>query len=205
MRRKPRGRREKFPHINGDFATQQGEKAGGTAMNRRIFPQILALAIIVSMFGSGCAWWKRTFGPKQPTTAETAVPPLDGPGAMPGVRPYVTGWPSKGVVDAVLFDFDSATIKPSEMHKVQAAADYLRRNPGVMVLEGHTDERGTAEYNRALGERRAQAVRQALIRLGVDPNRLQTISYGKDRPVDPAHDEEAWRKNRRVEFVMPQQ
>jgi peptidoglycan-associated lipoprotein len=70
-----------------------------------------------------------------------------------------------------------------------------------MLIEGHCDHRGTLEHNRALGERRALALRQELIRLGVAPNRVDTVSYGEDRPTDPGHHAEARRKNRRAEFV----
>ena len=84
-----------------------------------------------------------------------------------------------------------------------AVADYLKANSGKAVrVEGNCDERGTEEYNRSLGERRALAVREELIRLGIDPTRVDTISYGKDRPVDPGHDEAAWKKNRRDDFIV---
>jgi peptidoglycan-associated lipoprotein len=103
----------------------------------------------------------------------------------------------------VYFDFDSSVVKPAQQSKVAAVADYLKGNAGAAVkVEGHCDERGTEEYNRALGERRALAVREALVRLGIDRTRVDTISYGKDRPAEPGHDEAAWSKNRRAEFVV---
>jgi peptidoglycan-associated lipoprotein len=103
----------------------------------------------------------------------------------------------------VYFDFDSSVLKTVEKPKVRAVADYLKANAANAVkVEGNCDERGTEEYNRSLGERRALAVREELIRLGIDPTRVDTISYGKDRPVDPGHDESAWRKNRRDDFVV---
>jgi peptidoglycan-associated lipoprotein len=71
-----------------------------------------------------------------------------------------------------------------------------------LLIEGHCDERGTEEYNRALGERRALALREALAKAGVSPDRIRTISYGKDRPVNPGHDESAWAQNRRGEFIL---
>ncbi len=105
--------------------------------------------------------------------------------------------------ETVYFAYDSAAINPSEQSKLQAVADYLRSNSGTkLIIEGHCDERGTAEYNRALGERRALAAREALISLGVDGSNIQTISYGKERPADSGHDEAAWAKNRRDEFVV---
>jgi peptidoglycan-associated lipoprotein len=110
-----------------------------------------------------------------------------------------------GQFAAVLFDYDSARIRPSEISKLEAVAAYLRSNPGKLVIEGHCDERGTAEYNRALGERRALAARDELVKLGIEASRMSTISYGKDRPVDMGHDEAAWAKNRRCEFVVVSQ
>src|SRR5579864_3858226 len=105
--------------------------------------------------------------------------------------------------DTVHFDFDSSTVKPGESSKVSAVADYLKGNQSTAVeIEGHCDERGTEEYNRSLGERRALALREQLVSLGVDPNKIDTISYGKDRPADPGHDESAWKQNRRGEFLL---
>jgi peptidoglycan-associated lipoprotein len=116
------------------------------------------------------------------------------------------GWtahPDTFAADTVYFAFDSAVVNPSEESKLSAVADYLKSNPSAAVrIEGHCDERGTEEYNRSLGERRALALREALARLGVDPTRVDTVSFGKDRPADPGHDEAAWRKNRRGEFIM---
>ncbi len=72
----------------------------------------------------------------------------------------------------------------------------------MLIIEGNCDERGTEEYNRSLGERRALALREALSNAGIDPQRIRTISYGKDKPADPGHDESAWAKNRRGDFVL---
>ncbi len=105
--------------------------------------------------------------------------------------------------DTVYFDFDSSVVKSSEQSKVAAVADYMKANPANAVrVEGHSDERGTEEYNRALGERRALAVREDLAGKGADANRILTETFGKDRPVDPGHNEEAWKKNRRAEFIV---
>jgi peptidoglycan-associated lipoprotein len=103
----------------------------------------------------------------------------------------------------VYFAYDSSVVRSSEKSKVAAVADYLKGNPAAAVrVEGNCDERGTEEYNRALGERRALAVRGMLVSLGIDPRRVDTISYGKDRPVEPLHNEAAWSKNRRDDFVL---
>ena len=103
----------------------------------------------------------------------------------------------------VHFDYDRASVKASDRSKVEAVAAYLKNQPTQKVeVEGHCDERGTEEYNRALGERRALAAREALVSMGVSADRIFTTSFGEDRPADPGHDEQAWQKNRRDEFVL---
>lgn len=105
--------------------------------------------------------------------------------------------------DTVHFAFDSSAVTAADKSKVDAVADYLKSNAAAAVkIEGHCDERGTAEYNRALGERRALALREELVTQGVDAARIDTISYGVDRPVAAGHDEAAWSQNRRGEFVV---
>jgi peptidoglycan-associated lipoprotein len=102
----------------------------------------------------------------------------------------------------VYFDFDSAEIKGEGTDIVAAHAKYLAANPATRVrLEGHTDERGSREYNIGLGERRAQAVRRALLLQGAADTQISTVSYGEERPAVAGHDETAWAKNRRVEIV----
>src|SRR5262249_19328595 len=97
----------------------------------------------------------------------------------------------------------SSVVRPGEKSKISAVADYLKSNQMTAVeIEGNCDERGTEEYNRSLGERRALALREQLIGLGIDASRVDTVSYGKDRPADPGHDEAAWKQNRRGEFVL---
>jgi len=101
------------------------------------------------------------------------------------------------------FAFDSAAIKASEKASLEAVAAALKSDSSAkLLIEGGCDERGTEEYNRSLGERRALAAREALANDGVDPSRIRTISYGKDKPADPGHDEAAWAKNRRAEFIL---
>ncbi len=103
----------------------------------------------------------------------------------------------------VYFDLDKYTIKSSEQSKIQVVASFLSSESKTMVeIEGHCDERGTAEYNRSLGERRAQAIREYLISLGIAGERIHTISFGEDRPADPGHSEVSWSKNRRGEFIL---
>ncbi|HEV2453127.1 MAG TPA: peptidoglycan-associated lipoprotein Pal [Verrucomicrobiae bacterium] len=105
--------------------------------------------------------------------------------------------------DSIHFAFDSAVIRDSETANLQAVAAKLQSDASANVMiEGNCDERGTEEYNRSLGERRAEAAREALVGMGVDANRIHTISYGKDKPADTGHDEAAWSKNRRDDFVL---
>jgi peptidoglycan-associated lipoprotein len=101
------------------------------------------------------------------------------------------------------FDFDSYSIRPEDRKILSRHADYLLKNKNIkIVIEGHCDERGTSEYNLALGNRRAQEAKKFLVNSGVTSKRIETISYGMERPLDPAHNEEAWVKNRRDKFVI---
>jgi peptidoglycan-associated lipoprotein len=105
----------------------------------------------------------------------------------------------KGLLTPVYFSFNGFEIAPSETDKLRQIADFMKRSRNNIILAGFTDERGTPEYNRGLGERRAQAARNYLLSLGVSSARIQTVSFGQDMPADPGHDEAAWIKNRRVE------
>ena len=103
----------------------------------------------------------------------------------------------------VFFELDSADLNADAQSTLQANAGVLKQNGTLQItIEGHCDERGTAEYNLALGERRALAARDYLVSLGIGANRVRTVSYGKEFPFDPAHDEGAWSKNRRAHFVI---
>jgi peptidoglycan-associated lipoprotein len=107
--------------------------------------------------------------------------------------------------NTVYFAFDSSAVQGSERAKVAAVADYLKANnsPRTAVrVEGHCDERGTEEYNRSLGERRALAIREELINQGIEPSRVDTVSYGEDRPAASGSGESVWRQNRRGEFIL---
>jgi peptidoglycan-associated lipoprotein len=102
----------------------------------------------------------------------------------------------------VHFKFDSAVVQDKEQANIASVGQALSDVNLKLLIEGHCDERGTEEYNRALGERRALAAREALAKAGVSPDRIRTISYGKDKPADPGHDEAAWGKNRRDDFIL---
>lgn len=101
------------------------------------------------------------------------------------------------------FDFDKYYIRPDAAEILKKKAQWLKEHPEVhLLIEGHCDERGTEEYNLALGERRANSAKEFLVSLGIDPKRISIISYGEERPVDPRSCEEAWAKNRRDHFVI---
>jgi peptidoglycan-associated lipoprotein len=103
----------------------------------------------------------------------------------------------------IYFALDSATIQSEDQSKIDAVASALKSDASAkLLIEGHCDERGTEEYNRSLGERRALGARENLALKGVDPGRIATRSYGEDRPAATGHDESSWRKNRRDEFVL---
>ena len=101
------------------------------------------------------------------------------------------------------FDFDKSDIRADSREILQKNADWLQNNPDIKIqIEGHCDERGTAEYNLALGERRAMSTKKYLISLGMSADRIYTISYGEELPIDPNHGEDAWAKNRRAHFLV---
>jgi len=103
----------------------------------------------------------------------------------------------------IFFDYDSSDVSEAGRTTLQTTAAVLKKNATwVITIEGHCDERGTAEYNLALGERRAVSARTYLVSLGIPANRLRTISYGSEFPFDPAHQETAWSRNRRAHFVI---
>jgi peptidoglycan-associated lipoprotein len=124
-----------------------------------------------------------------------------GPEAGARAETLPGGGAKEGPLTDVFFDFDKAILSNEAKKSLDDNTKWLKANPAVrIVVQGHCDERGTTEYNLALGERRAQAVKSYLTSLGIDGSRLSTISYGEERPVDPAHHEESWALNRRAEF-----
>jgi peptidoglycan-associated lipoprotein len=107
------------------------------------------------------------------------------------------------LTDIVFFEYDSDEVTATAQRKLEAKAAVLRANPGVRLrVEGHCDQRGSTEYNLALGQRRAEAVRAYLVNLGIDESRLSTLSYGKERPLVEGDDEESLARNRRAEFTL---
>jgi peptidoglycan-associated lipoprotein len=103
----------------------------------------------------------------------------------------------------ILFEFNSYSVRPEYQGLINDIAAWLSQNQAAkLTIEGHCDERGTIEYNLALGEKRAEAVKNQLVKAGVNGDRIKTISFGKEMPVDPGHTEEAWAKNRRAHFKI---
>lgn len=110
---------------------------------------------------------------------------------------------ARGLIRDAFFGYDEATLSSDAQSALTSSATWLKTNPGYnLLVEGHCDERGTEQYNLALGDRRASIVRDYLVTLGVDSGRIRTVSYGEERPFDPGHNETAWAKNRRAHLVL---
>lgn len=146
-------------------------------------------------------------GSKQVAQTETEEPVVTQPEPQPReetvVAPAVEkAAPAPLVLQTVNFDYDKYDLTSVSMDILSINAKGLREHPEAQVLiEGHCDERGTVEYNLALGDKRAKAVKDYLVTLGIDTSRISTITYGKERPLDTSQNEAAWAKNRRAEFV----
>lgn len=113
---------------------------------------------------------------------------------------FFSGNVTRGQFSPVQFGYDSFSVSDSELMKVEQVATAMKSMKNTIIIAGFTDERGTEEYNRGLGEKRAQAVREALISMGVSGGRIQTVSFGEEMPADPGSGESAWALNRRAEF-----
>ena len=179
---------------------------------------VLALSV-AALVATGCAKKQTvksegTQGPAAGAPAAVAEAPVKAPPAPAAPAPpeKVASAAEAGVAvteekasrfDDVLFDFDKSEVTEAGRKTSQVVADYMKKNPKAMLLiEGHCDERGTAEYNMALGERRATAVMNYIASLGIPKAALSTVSFGKEKPLDPGHNEGAWAKNRRAHFVL---
>ena len=159
-------------------------------------------ALILSFLFVGCSKEE-----PPPPTAEAqprpvAPPPPPPPAPAPGPSMSQQAFQDFQNQD-IFFDFDKYDLRTDARAVLDRKASFLNQNSSVRSqIEGHCDERGTNEYNLALGERRANAARQYLTTAGVSPARLTTISYGEERPLDPGHNEAAWARNRRAHFVI---
>lgn len=165
---------------------------------------VLFIALItVALGGCGCFQQQmkgETEAPKAPAAVVVA------PEAKP-VAPVVQEPAPAAVVilKDINFDFDKYNIREKDAAILKENAAWFAANPGKKVrVEGHCDERGTVEYNLALGQKRADSAKNFLVNLGIDGRAIDTVSYGKEKPVDPGHNEGAWAKNRRAQFVPVQ-
>lgn len=169
---------------------------------KRFWMSLLAMFILALVLGS-CAGSKKAVTPPEVVTEETPPPPpvvQEERGET--VVPKETARAALSLSD-VRFDFDRYDLRPDMLPVLAEHVRQLQENPRVRVrIEGHCDEMGTAEYNLALGERRANAVRQYLLRSGIAESRISTVSFGKEKPLDTRHTPEAWAKNRRAAFVL---
>ena len=165
---------------------------------KKVFTLILSVLMLIAfscaLVGCPSAPEKK---PAEPAKKEAAAP-------APAVAPVPAAAPAPAVMlKDINFDFDKFNLKPETREIIKQHADYLTKNADKNVtIEGHCDERGTAEYNIALGERRAKEAMKYLKGLGISEKRMKTVSYGKEKPLDPGQNEEARAKNRRVHFVV---
>jgi peptidoglycan-associated lipoprotein len=175
-------------------------------MIKRISLAIVAFGMALAM--AACSSVPLDQAPVEDKSAAPVAPSGPGSGTQSAVAPVVTdntGATNLGpqnVARVILFDYDSYVIKPEYQNIVDAHARWMKANPTRKLnIEGHTDERGGREYNLALGQRRAEAVRRALGLLGVPDSQIEAVSFGKEKPVAPGSDEASWAKNRRAEFA----
>ena len=152
---------------------------------------LAVVALAVGFVTVGCTDDEEAMvDPVEPSVAEEPAPAPDAPS-------------DDFIPETIFFGFDDYTLNVEAEQKLQALGDHLKASQNAVVqVEGHCDERGSIEYNLALGERRAQSVKNYLTSLGVDPARLSTISYGEEKPSLEGHDESAWGQNRRAEFTL---
>jgi peptidoglycan-associated lipoprotein len=189
--------REELKGMNTDRGKFEGSVHGIMDLHSKIW--VLGV-VSVLLLGVGCAKKPKVATtipaeeiPETTTEQPSPPPPPENPAPTPQFRD----------VEDVFFDFDRSELRTDTRSILDQNAKLLKSNSDWdFVLEGHCDERGTVEYNLALGERRAQSVRSYLVNLGISASRIRTISYGEERPFDPGHNETAWAKNRRVHFVQ---
>ncbi len=173
-------------------------------LKRLGFLAMCGLLLLSVLTLTGCPGPKKPITPPPPvdTTPPPPPPPKDTTPPAPPPKPMLKVEQFK----TVYFDFDKYNLRPDAKSDVEFDYNLLNQYPDAIVeIQGNCDERGTVEYNLSLGQKRADAVKDYLVNLGVSPDRLKTISYGKERPVDTGHNEAAWAKNRRCEFRIVSQ
>lgn len=177
-------------------------------MSKRLLMLVLVVGVSVA-FLAGCAKKRTESMPPGATKVEVVEEPVDwGKEQKPQQGPTAEELRAQKKAQAVhdlgniiFFAFDSSELTPESRQVLQAKADVLKQFGDLtMVVEGYCDERGTVEYNLALGERRARAAYDYLVILGVAPDRLSIVSFGEENPLDPGQNEQAWAKNRRDQF-----
>ena len=185
--------------------------------------KFVSLALLLIAVGTGCkrgpqgttplpGYGKGAVGPERPGGPIGDVPGVNdvgpGGGALPSNLSELSADPNQPAAlrdNTVYFAYDSADVRAGETSKLDAIASYMKSGGSKAIrIEGHCDERGTEEYNRALGERRALAAREYLVRAGVSGAQIDTRTMGEDNPAVPGHTEAAWSKNRRAEFILLQ-
>jgi len=172
---------------------------------RPVLSNVTLVALILTFLFVGCSKEE-----PPPPTAEAQPRPAAPPPPPPAPAPTPLPGPSISQQafqefqnQDIYFDFDKYDLRTDARTTLDRKASFLNQNSSVRVqVEGHCDERGTNEYNMALGERRANAAKQYLTTAGISAGRLSTISYGEERPLDPGHTEAAWARNRRAHFVV---
>ena len=194
-------------------------------MNRVVKSFLLGLVLIAVVIAPACKS-KKPPAPKVVPTDTATVPPV--PTITTTTETRVTNPPDfvqpptittetlpsdvaelnrvavqRGYLQDAFYSYDEATLTPDAQAALTASANWLRKNSQYnLLVEGHCDERGTEQYNLALGDRRANSAKDYMVALGVDANRIRTVSYGEERPFDTAHDEAGWAKNRRAHLVI---
>ncbi|MFZ0613167.1 MAG: peptidoglycan-associated lipoprotein Pal [Desulfobacterales bacterium] len=170
-------------------------------MKKRLWVSLALLLVIPVLLGTvSCA--KKTVVKEEPTPVAVPAPPAPAPAKDQAIKEFEMA-KEAFVNDNVYFAFDKSNLDYSAQATLKKKAEFLKAYPDVYVtVAGHCDERGTAEYNLALGERRAESAKSFLVDLGIKAYRLSTVSYGEEKPVCMQHTEECWTKNRRDEFVI---
>jgi len=171
-------------------------------LNKLTFAAFVACALTAALSLGACS----TKQSKETLPASGEAGGADG-GAMTAEERQQEGaratYAEESSLADIHYDFDKSDLKDEDREILKKNSEWIKAHAGSKVqIEGHCDERGTAEYNLALGERRANAAKNYLVSLGVEADRLYTISYGKELPIDPGHTEEAWAKNRRAHFLV---
>jgi len=165
--------------------------------------RFVILAAVIFALAGGCSSKKGAVESDTPPLTEEPPPP---PPPPPTDESGDLDTPADLELQTIYFEYDKYSLKSDAKDALSKNAATLGAHTGVtVVIEGHCDERGTVEYNLALGEKRARAARDYLVDLGIQADRIRTISYGEERPVDPGHSESAWSKNRRADFLRTDQ